>query len=76
MVANRAHLGSVLTDYDVSAVSALPNAIAVLREYLLLVHVAQQLAVTLLVSLFDCAYHAELSCNLLEPFLVGLLRYP
>ena len=61
MVANGANLGSVLADNDVATVSALPDSIAILREYFLLVYIAKQLAVTLFVSLFDCANHAEFS---------------
>lgn len=75
MVANRANLGSILADNDVAAVSALPDSIAILREYFLLVYIAKQLAVTLFVSLFDCANHAEFSGNLLEAFLVSFLRH-
>ena len=35
----------------------------------------RSLAVTLFVSLLDCAYHAELGCDLLEAFLVGFLSH-
>lgn len=75
MVANGAHLRSFLADNDVAAVSALPDGITVLGEYLFFLYVAKKLAVTLLVSLLNGCYHAELGCDFLESFFVSFLSH-
>ena len=75
MVAYGADFRSLLADYDVAAVSALPDAVTVFREYFFLLYVAEKLAVTLFVSLLDGCYHAELGCDFLEAFFVGFLSH-
>ncbi|MDJ1645473.1 hypothetical protein P5W92_34480, partial [Streptomyces sp. J15] len=65
MVADWANLWSLLTYYDMTAVRALPDAIAVSREYELVLYVLQELAITLLVVLLDFSHHLKLSSNLL-----------
>ena len=73
VVADWANLWSLLTYYDMTAVRALPDAIAVSREYELVLYVLQELAITLLVVLLDFSHHLKLSSNLLEAFLVSFL---
>jgi hypothetical protein len=41
MVANRANLRSLLANYDVAAVGALPDAVAVAREHHFVLYVLQ-----------------------------------
>ena len=73
MVADWANLWSLLAYYDMTAVRALPNAVAVAREDELVLHVLQELAITLLVVLLDFCHHFKLDCNLLETFFMSLL---
>lgn len=56
MTADRADLRRAGADDDVAAVGALPDAVAVPAEYKPFPHVRQQLAVALLVGLFDGPY--------------------
>ena len=73
MVADWANLWSLLAYYDMTAVRALPDAVAVTREDELVLHVLQEFAITLLVVLLDFSHHLKLGSNLLEAFLVSFL---
>ena len=73
--ANGANLRSLLANNDMATVAALPDAVAVAREDNALLDVLDQLAVALLVVTLDGANHTELSGNLLEALLVGLLGH-
>lgn len=73
VVADWANLRSLLAYYDMSAVRALPDAVAVTREDELVLYVLQELAITLLMMLLDFSNHLKLSCNLLETFFASLL---
>ena len=72
VVANWANLRSLLANYDMAAVSALPDAIAITREDQLVLYVLQELAITLLMMLLNLSNHLKLGCNLLETFLASL----
>ena len=75
VVANWANLWSLLAYYDVTAVRALPDAIAITRENYLVLNVLQELAITLLVVLLNLSYHLELSGNLVEALLTSLFSH-
>lgn len=66
MSANGAHLGCLLANYDVTAVSALPNLNFALLEYFLSLNVLKESSVSLFVMLLDSADHSELSCECRE----------
>ena len=68
-----ASTGSLLTHYKVTAVTALPNCLISLLEYLLKLYVGKKLSVSLLVGLLDSCNHSELSCKSLEALLLSLL---
>ena len=72
VVADGAYVGSLLSDDDVSAVGTLPDDIAVLREYALLLYIVQQPTVALLVCFFYGSDTLELLSNLGETLLAGL----
>ena len=59
MVADRTNLWSLLAYYDMTAVRALPDAVAVTREDELVLHVLQELAITLLVVLLDFSHQKQ-----------------
>jgi hypothetical protein len=75
VVADWANLWSLLAYYDMTAVRALPDAVAVAREDELVLHVLQELAITLLVVLLNLSHHFKLDCNLLEAFLASFLSH-
>ena len=75
MVADGTYLGSLLADGDVAAVAAFPDLYAALFKGLLLLHVAQELAVALLVRLLDGRNAAELRRQLREALFLGLGRH-
>lgn len=56
VLANRAELRSLLAYNDVTAVAALPDAIAVAREHYAVLNVLQEFAIALLVMLLDSTY--------------------
>src|SRR5699024_6177397 len=55
MCANRANIGRFFADYDVAAVRALPNGVAVFREDQTALDVGEQLSVSFLVHFFNLA---------------------
>ena len=72
MLADRANLGSLGANDQVAAVTALPHSNAALLKDGHGLHVAQQLAVALLVGLLNGSNATELLGQLMEAFLVGL----
>ena len=74
--ADGAHLGGLGAHHDVAADTALPHGLAALFKYLLHPHVVQQLAVTLLMALFDGAHHAEPVGQVMEAFFVRVPGHP
>ena len=74
MVANWANLRSLLANYDMAAVRALPDAIAITREDELVLYILQEFAITLLMMLLDLSNHLKLGCNFLETFLASLSK--
>ena len=75
VVADGTYLGSLLADGDVAAVAAFPDLYAALLKCLLLLNVAQELAVALLVRLLDGRNAAELRRQLREALFLGLGRH-
>ena len=73
MVTYRANSWSLLADNDVTTVAALPDAVALTREYYAILDVLQELAVTLLVVLLNLTNAAELNCQLREAFFHSIL---
>ena len=73
MVAHRADLGGLLADVDVTAVAALPDHVALAAEHQAAFDVAEQLAVALLVFLFDGRDALELPGDVLKALRPGLL---
>ena len=71
MVAGRADLGCLLTDYDMTAVAALPYLDLALSKDLCRLHIVQQGTVALLVVLFNGGDHAETLGQRMETFLIG-----
>ena len=63
MIANGALCGSLLADYDVTAVSALPYGVALAGEYEVALYVRKKLAVSLLVVLLDLADLLKEACG-------------
>src|SRR5574344_2356821 len=75
MLADRANLRSLLSDYNMTAVRALPNHILLTREYYATFHILKKLSVTLFMSLLDSANFLEKECDILETlFLSGLCK--
>lgn len=70
-----AHVGSLDSDRDVSAITAFPDSHSALLENLLCLHVSEQSAVSLFVPLLYRSNSAELLCQILESFLVGFFRH-
>lgn len=68
VVANRADARSLFSNYNVSTVRALPDAVSVLREYHLVLNVFQKLAVALFVMFLNFSYAFEFSSNLVKSF--------
>ena len=73
MVTYRANSWSLLADNDVTTVAALPDAVALTREYYTILDVLQELAVTLLVVLLNLTNAAELNSQLREAFFHSIL---
>ena len=71
MATGRADLRSRRTDYDVTAVAALPYLDLALLEYLSGLYIAQQGTVTLFVMLFDGCNQTELASQIMEAFLLS-----
>ena len=69
MRADRADLRRLHANHDMSAVGALPYAVAVAGKDQLVLDVLQQPAVAFLVLLFDCADHLKQVCNMVEALL-------
>ena len=66
MLADRANLRSLGSYYDMSAVTALPDGNAALLKHLHGLHVAQKLAVALLVHLLNDSYATELLSDIIR----------
>ena len=73
MGADRTDVGRLSADDNVTAVRALPDAVAVAREHQTVFYIVEQLEVTCLVLLFDRADHLEQVCDMVEAFLA---RFP
>ena len=73
MRADRANVGSVLTNYDVAAVGALPYSVAFFREYKLALNVSKELSVSFFVFLFDSRYAFKQGCDVVETFFASRL---
>ena len=71
MVAGRADLGCLLTDYDMTAVAALPYLDLALSKDLCRLHIVQQGTVALLMVLFDGSDQTEACGKLVEALFVG-----
>lgn len=71
MVTGRADLRSRRTDYDVTAVAALPYLDFALLEYLSGLYIAQQGTVTLFVMFLNGCNQTELASQIVEAFLLG-----
>ena len=68
MLAYRAYLRSFCSNYDMSAVAALPHLHAAFLKYLARLNVVKQSAVSLLMALLNRSYAAELLCQSVEAF--------
>ena len=66
MSADRADLGSLGADHDMTAITALPNLNFTLGKDFLRLHIVQQGAVALFMMLFDSGNSAELCSKLVE----------
>lgn len=75
MLADRTDLRSLGSYYDMSAVTALPDGNAALLKHLHGLHVAQKLAVALLVHLLDGSYATELFSQIMESFLISFTSH-
>ena len=75
MLAYGAKLGSLRTNYDMSAVAALPDLYAALFKYGLRLYVIEKCAVSLLVRLLDSRNAAHLLSKVVEALLVSLARH-
>ena len=73
MVANGALLGSLCAENEMSAVAAFPHNYSALFEYSLSFYVGKKRTVSLLVSLFNSRYTAELCCKLVEALCLCVL---
>ena len=73
MSANGAKLGCLCADYDVAAVSALPDLNFALSENFLSLNILEESSVALFVVLFDSADHSELSCECREALFFSCL---
>ena len=59
MLADWADIRSFLSDYDVTAVSAFPDCVAVFAEYQILCYVVKEFSVTFFVTFFNGCDHFE-----------------
>ena len=75
VVTDGTYLGRLLANHNVSAVAALPDYVAILGEYALLLDVIQELAIALLVLLLDFGHALKLLGYLVEAFLASLLGH-
>ena len=73
MSASWAELRSLCTYYDMTTVAAFPNLDFALLEHFLCLNIAEQSAITLLMTLLDCSYETELCSKLLEAFFFSCL---
>ena len=73
--AYRANFRSLLANVDVSAVGALPYAVAVAREHQFFFHVAEQLAIAFFVLFFDGGNAFKSGSNFVEAFFAGFLSH-
>jgi len=73
VVTYRANGWSLLADNDVTTVAALPDAVAIAREYHAVLDILQELAVTLLVVLLNLTNAAELNSQLWEALFDSVL---
>jgi hypothetical protein len=73
MLANRTKLRSLLADNDMAAIAALPDHVLIARENDTLLDIAQELTVTLLMSLLDSADLLEKESDLVESLFLGHL---
>ena len=71
MVAGRADFRCLLTDYDMTAVAALPYLDLTLGKDLCHLHIVQQGTVALLMVLFDGSDQTEACGKLVEALFVG-----
>lgn len=75
MIAYWAYLRSLLAYYDVATVAALPDGIALAREYDAIFDILEQLEVALLVMTLNLCYATHLGSNLWEAFFLSLLSH-
>ena len=75
MLADRANLGSLGSNDQVAAVTALPHSNAALLKDGHGLHVAQQLAVALLVGLLNGSYATELFSQIMESLLISFTSH-
>ena len=68
MRTDRAYVGCLLADDDMTAVGALPYSVAFLGEYKLVLYVGQKLSVSFFVFLFDSCYAFEQNCDVFKAF--------
>ena len=73
MCTDRANLRRLLAYYDMAAVRALPDAVALTREYKLILHIREQLTVACLVLLLDSSNLLEQECDIVKTFLACFL---
>ena len=72
MLAHWAELRSLLADYNVAAVDALPHHVAVAREYQFALNVGQELAIAGFVLSLDFAYQVKQGSDSVEAFFASL----
>ena len=75
MITYRTYLRSLCSYHDMSAVTALPDGNAALLKHLHGLHVAQKLAVALLVHLLNGSYATELFSQIMESLLISLTSH-
>ena len=73
MVADRTDIGSGGADYDVAAVAAFPDTVAVFGEDKAALDVLKQLAIACFMLFFNGRDHLEQISDLVEAFLAGVL---
>ena len=72
MLAHRAHFGGLGADDDVAAVGAFPDHVAVAAKDDTILHVGKQLAIALLMGLFDLAHGLKEESDIVEALLAGV----
>ena len=73
VIAYRTGVGSLGTDYDMSAVCALPYHVAVSGEYEPIFDIFDKLSVALLMLFFDSGYLLEKLCDIVKALFSGSL---